>query len=698
MKKYYIPISTFNFNNILSSESISPKSFYEYRGFGYSRWLTIPENNIDNVILLYEKPFGFSRPKSDIEDHAMLVEITTDECFPQVDNGIYYSDHTIYLSPWKTKFIFFSEQVKRIVMSLSDSSLETKMMRIYGRWFIVEQHPTQNIPEVSLNIDLNKNEIIKDFRLNKMKGLLYGYYIGALLSISPDLVRKHNLLQELKDIFYAVLSSEKREITPYQNDRLNALFATLNKFNPAISFLQAKLATPKDIELVVNQLTKFNVIFPDIVYKGEIINFLIYSSSEKNQAIIWLENEFKKLKKQILQERKLLSVSAEEVIVTDCFLNKISSKVISDEQENKLMKNWVNDILCSKNYNGNISSFKEILSDEVTRNAKTLFSNSWEDSFAKQILNQIRKYVRGQESSIQWSNDLYSSIATVLSKGNNWTDLLSFMKSKGMSDYRLAFAFYGELNGFANLTRDFTDYIFNISEWEYLLEVYKEIYGQLLQSDPTYNPNNTINQPIALNVEKKENSSANNKYNELLKFADKEFKGSDKKILIDSLYLYLKAYDKDFDYETLLKNLLQKEEWMKSDGSPKKAWCKIQEKFAPNLKVKKQNLKRRNNRNELGSLFEKKKYFYNDENAWLIIKSVIPVENQSKIKNDLDWFQKEFCKPRNERYQYYQDIDVTDIHIVINKFCKLKENKAIYFSSEIRELVRMKLLEYYGWK
>ena len=43
MKKLYIPTSTLNFNNILSSESISPKAFYAIRGFGYSRWQEVEE-------------------------------------------------------------------------------------------------------------------------------------------------------------------------------------------------------------------------------------------------------------------------------------------------------------------------------------------------------------------------------------------------------------------------------------------------------------------------------------------------------------------------------------------------------------------------------------------------------------------------------------------------------------------------------
>lgn len=133
MKKLYIPTSTLNFNNILSSESISPKAFYSVRGFGYSRWQDVEENANENVTLLYEQPFSFTRPKSDLEDHPMLVEIITDKDFQMLDNGVLYCDFTIYLSPWRTRFIFFSEQDRRVVLSMSESSLETKMLGLYQR-------------------------------------------------------------------------------------------------------------------------------------------------------------------------------------------------------------------------------------------------------------------------------------------------------------------------------------------------------------------------------------------------------------------------------------------------------------------------------------------------------------------------------------------------------------------------------------
>jgi len=99
MKKYYIPTSSLNFNNIFSSESISPCGFYSLRNFGYSNCVSIPENPLEGAILLYEELKSFARPISNVEDHPMLIEIETDETFPTLQDGVFYSTHTIYLDP-----------------------------------------------------------------------------------------------------------------------------------------------------------------------------------------------------------------------------------------------------------------------------------------------------------------------------------------------------------------------------------------------------------------------------------------------------------------------------------------------------------------------------------------------------------------------------------------------------------------------
>lgn len=53
--KLYIPTCTLNFNNILSSESISPLGFYARRGFGNKRFYPVCANDKDQVIILYSE-------------------------------------------------------------------------------------------------------------------------------------------------------------------------------------------------------------------------------------------------------------------------------------------------------------------------------------------------------------------------------------------------------------------------------------------------------------------------------------------------------------------------------------------------------------------------------------------------------------------------------------------------------------------
>lgn len=485
MRKLYIPTSTFNFNNILSSESISPKAFYERRGFGYSRWLEIPENGNLNNIILYEQPFEFSRPESGTEDHPMLIEIETDENFKLVADGIYCCDHTIYLSPWTTKFIFFSEQDKRVTLSLSDSSLETKLIRIYEKRLVIGKYPknTNSVPS-DCDVPFNSETITNDYRLNKMKGLLYGYYIGAMLSTSVSLTKKHNILSELQDIFSAVLSSENNIPTVAQEDRMKVLLRQLQR---TPSWYQRLLKCCGNDETLTNKLINGlrgdGVTFPDTGINKEQILYMLSSKKddkEDNRALVWLKDEQNKLKRQIQKERSLLMPADKEIVTENLSLKELSDTAISDAKENLMIKAWINEVISNDYYNGNISSCKEKLSDEVTKKVKELYNESWDGSPMKLMLNDMRRYVRGQENNMSWNNYLIASIASVLAKGNDWEQLLSFMKSKSMSDYRLAFAFYGELNGFANLTRDFTDNIFNLDDKNYIAGVYQEIDEQLL--------------------------------------------------------------------------------------------------------------------------------------------------------------------------------------------------------------------------
>lgn len=476
--KYYIPTTSLNFNCILSSESVSPVGFYQARRFGYSRWFAIPQNDQEGAILLYERPFQFKRPESDLEDHPMMIEIETDEEFQKVGDGVYASDHTIYLNSLGDKIILFSEKDRTTVLSLSDSSLETKMVRLFKKRIVVRSFDGE-APDIltAAQIPMNRFEVERDQKINKIKGLLYGYYIGALLSADPKDVRRLNVLREIQSIFSSVISSEHRHPTDVQSTRLMGLFAELKRDEPCFSELVECLGDESKAMEIVVVLRRHGFAVSSFDEERLVRDLSLVADVNPSQK--WVADRIDALKRIMVNKRQKLAVGDEEIVADADVLLKISDSVLPDTKENQLFVSWINDVLSQSKFDGKISTNKESLSDELTMKAKSILGDAWQDgNRIKNYLNDLRRHVRGASFEYAWDNGLLSSIAAVVSKGDNWDKLLAFMQSKGMSDYRLAFAFYGMLNGFANLTRDFTDIVLN-QEVPYLVEVYREFYGEL---------------------------------------------------------------------------------------------------------------------------------------------------------------------------------------------------------------------------
>ena len=488
VKKLYIPTSTLNFNNILSSESISPKAFYERRGFGYKRWVSVKENDNVNCTLLYENFCKFVIPPSDQEDHPMIVEIEVEENeFQKYADGVWYADKTIYLNPWHSRFVFFSLDEKNIAFSMSDNSLETKLVKLYTKFSSVEKPQTNYVVPTKKVVPLNELEIANDIRLNKMKGLLYGYYIGALLSASSDYVAYITDLKEIRNIFSAIISNPNHTITNIQSERIDFLFDKIKAFEPVV--LQRKeeeetlykllkdLAPDKDMENFQRVFAFcFNGKEVALPYDKDQLVIGLKMNFENNPSLNWIDRKINELESH--KNKCHLSPMAQEIKVDHNEV--IDIKAIENEDGIILFKEWCNRIFSSTKYNGYISVFNAELATAITIMAKSNYGDKWNDNNpVKDFLNKLRRHIAGEGFDMKWDNNgLLYSVAAVLTNGEDWNKLLNFMQSKGMSDYRLAFAIFGELNGFANLPRDFTDILFDC-ESEYISSVYKDFYKQL---------------------------------------------------------------------------------------------------------------------------------------------------------------------------------------------------------------------------
>lgn len=481
-KTYYIPTTSLNFGNILSTESISPKSFYEKRGFGSSRWFSIEENKFGTITLMYEKPFRFERPISDLEDYPMFIEFSSDEQFEPFCDGIFYTDRTIYLDPWNTKFVFLSEKAQKRVLGIAESNLENKVMELYSKRMEVNSFDGNPMDFKSEYRELPENEkaIKQDIVINKLKGLLYGYYIGAFLSASGQNVQKLSALLEAKDICYSVLSNEYNAPTSAQRKRLKELFDELNKVDEKyLKFREKWSCQTEDILKDIRDIWGRDL----LQYPPEIIDD-VDGGSERIQSVIdLLKRDINACQNRVQKERKRLSVEDAELDVSN--VEDIRIKLCSQEDQEKFKK-WIQ-FFIQGNIDGRYLSSKKLeWATELTAITKELLGQKWEGSNDKKFLNAVRKLLGGEKVEFEWRDGLLCSLAAVLVKGESWDKLLSFVQAKKMTDYRFVFAIYGIIKGFANLTNDFAGLIIDTDTAEgraYVDQFYSEFYRQLLHKE-----------------------------------------------------------------------------------------------------------------------------------------------------------------------------------------------------------------------
>lgn len=420
--RYYIPTSLLNLSNILSTDSISPSAFYRERNFGSPHWRKINEKESENIIILYSNLFFFTLESGGQENRPMFIAIESEDDFIKIGDGVFACNHTLYFD-WNTYFIFLSEGDLKVANSLAQISDSAKMYCLYrDKRMIVEQSlnnlqsEVKTIAETNLNVD----SIDKDYRLNKMKGFLYGYYVGAILSCHPQDVGS---IRSLKQIYAKVTS----------------LFSSYS-FNEKPS--EELLKCEEDVKKCIS----------DAISNQNDIN---------------------------LTHKQLLEISKREVAIDNLRLVSLNNNYLTEEVDKELCINWINGILCDKKWGRSVNAVKSQIADELTDEAIRVYGyQKWQNSTTRTFLNGLRHSLAGEYFQLEWNNGILSSLAAFLMRGDDWKEMMEFMQLNGMYDYRLAFALYGTWTGFASLSTDFTYYFFS-QDKQYVKLVCDEFYKQL---------------------------------------------------------------------------------------------------------------------------------------------------------------------------------------------------------------------------
>ena len=494
--KLFIPTSSLNLNNILSSESISPASFYRSRGFGYSSIYKIDLNPFENSILLYENCPKFEIAKSDLENHAMVIEVETDDCGfdlsshvkPTPNEGVYQLGKTIYLNPYSTKIYFFSTQHYRTALSLTEQSGETKLAKLYSGTFEVRRAGDKEY-QIDKCVDLAEMDLSSvcfDQRLNRIKGFAYAYTIAANRSVPKYIIKAKHIINEASNLAYAIVNSPSGRGTQMQIDQLRYLLEeftqlTNSPFYSAMKQIvdEAKLS---EIDALMKQ---YGVSFR---FSHSYSHLFPQLTSSINEGYNPIENALNEMRQWVTVEEATIKADAfllDGIGLTPSKITQFEDGAVTKKTTREYYQNLINDIFSSMEiYESTLNTEKMGLADNITRTIKEYIGEAWNDSQTKKLLNNLRRNIAGQEEfSIQWDKGLISAIAAFLLKGDSHEKLSKFLTDCEIEDGRLAFGFYGCTCGFANMSRVFTDELLCSEDHSYISSIYKKLHKQLHQID-----------------------------------------------------------------------------------------------------------------------------------------------------------------------------------------------------------------------
>lgn len=670
MSKLYIPTTSLNFNNILSSESISPRGFYAQRAFGYHTFSKVVLNYFENSILLYSKFPLFSIPPSDYDDYPMVIEIEKGDFLEDLKPvkvvegvSIFQCHQTIYLNPFTTRIFFIDQNHKRIALSKAEVSAETKLVKLYLSKLQVFSKQVEffdnvkNISGISDLPSIDIQEIEKDRIKDRIKGFAYSYVIGSNKSLRKDLVCIKKQSKVIFNVVSSILNSVDGKPSIIQNQQLENAIQAFNRLQHEEIIAEINIIgeTKKGSEILNYLINQFKIHLP-ISFDASNILYSLFNKDKCNRTIAQMLAFIEQEEKRYLQTKPPFNWN-ESIAITPSKLTAIMD-INVNEKSRPIFQSLINDIFTSEEFNGKtfIPKRFDLITNIIYNVKKSIEANGekWDDHPARETLNNLRKNVGGDNVSFQikWDSGVLSAIAAFILKGDDPDKLEDFLIENEIADYRLAFGFYGALFGFAGLSKLFTNNLFEITDLSYLSDIYKtafkqlhnvELMGDLLKQEEVSNQKDTIyakTMPSNISSFEKNIISVKGYAEEI--FA--ELKKFDPKVY-PSKQEYIEFILKYGISEKLIKTIKDSKLKAKTNAA-----TFFKGKIEPTImgkEIRKENIMQGN----LAFPSDSKVHFFSDINAWGNIKTFIPLEYFKDAKKDLEWFQSEWMNAQSNYYK-----------------------------------------------
>lgn len=529
MKLYY-PLCNkdFCFENIFSTESISPPSFYPIRNFGIDYFYKIYRLHRDNLIILFTSPPSYTFGHNDGETIKFIAEISLSALnstrLIQIAEDIYAYPATIYLNKENFRILFFSERDKRMVTLKSETSLPTKGVKKYEKNFALIQENDCKDFDLGLNnsVDYEKNvdlqDISFDAKLNYFKGFFYGIACGLLNSGSPEntLLRRHfkeivNVFAELKNTSQDINSSIRGENDEVHSRKLRNLISETEMLFSKL-YPSEVVTTEKLLDFLVN---KFSTEFPTpsetlYYFRSKLADDKILGFENRGKFLVWYNQHYKisdtsqlfrSLKRNLedyqmsvrntnkwsSHEREKINDSWKETIyklektVQEKFISAETSKDITITGfRYSIEKNTIsfdpNFALATGReleqlgviFNILLSNPKvgrgEVKKEQLLQILRSIGATA---PGMRELMLPFYRYFNNESSEFYFdeSSDVYSNLIAFMFNPGSIEKLQNYLESKSIPNQWMAYTFWCTFNGFANVSRNFVKPIFESTNY-----------------------------------------------------------------------------------------------------------------------------------------------------------------------------------------------------------------------------------------
>lgn len=498
--KLYIPTTALNIDNLTATESVSAPQLYAKRDFGYQSFYTEPLRENLPIVLFSEIPY-FELPKTEVTHSPMVVEVEVDDLslknlqeviIEGVGCKLYYCGTSIVLTPYNTRFLFFSDwDRKQARLSCSDSA-KNKMTQYY-KFEVCHPNPQINLSQILPHLRCEQIEQLSpDNESNKIKGFILGFYIGCLRSLPNDVAEMRRLSKRVYDVITSSSGNNFR-LSPELESKIQSLEKEMLEYDPeskkasqiwneimcrGFACVGHTISADKIWEAL--QRCKYGVY--DAVKKTLIENTGLSFSrklySESYSVIEYRESLMayvsKLMKKEQSQNKGKTDLNAALTHSSEDKTVLLSN--VEDSANNKLYNELLVDLFWNQEFEVAITvdNLKNQRADIAT-NVATILRDKWEslnlgkwvNSAEQAYLHKLRLNISNMDpfDVKEIDNPVLQALAAFLLKGESFENLCTYLENNSFTRYDYALGFWGAMTGYVRIDRTIFDEFVDATEY-----------------------------------------------------------------------------------------------------------------------------------------------------------------------------------------------------------------------------------------